>query len=352
MLSQASTLTNKIATRGAVLYHEVAFDVIRCIALFSVVAVHVASPVGTNTNLYEFNWWVGNAYQAVFRSGIPLFLMLSGALLLPRATGVSFVGKRVWRIFIPFSFWTGVYLIARNDLAKIGVTDFLYNLINSSVNHFWYVYTILLFYLLMPGIRYFLERVALTVTDLILALSVTTFASMFIPSDQLMILEVVKHIIFAQYIVLGYCLVTTTQDAWWLKSITLSVVLILIGMAITFLGTYYISNYAGGNSDLLYKSTSLNVFMKALGVWLLIRQTASKISAKARSLISLVSKYSFGVYLMHVLVLEHVLISWLGMSYHNITPVVGIFLWATLTFVFSVAILFVLDKILPVKAAY
>ncbi|MBC5991756.1 acyltransferase family protein [Pontibacter sp. SD6] len=329
-----------------------AFDIIRCVAVFSVIAVHIASPVSANNILHEFNWWVGNTYQAVFRSGIPLFLMLSGALLLPRATGLSFIGRRVWRIFLPFSFWTAVYLLARNDLATLGFSDYFYELVNSSVNHFWYVYTILVFYLLMPFIRLISKKASFSVSGILVATLLTTFSSMFIPSERPIVVEVIKHVIFAQYLLMGYCLSTNNQDEWWLKNIPMSVALIIIGIGITCFGSYYISKLAPDQSEVFYRSTSLNIFIKALGVWLLIKQTANSITSKALNIISLISKYSFGVYLIHVLVLEHILISWFRISYNNLSPLLGILVLSSITFILSVAILYILDRFLSFKAAY
>ncbi|WP_439882879.1 acyltransferase family protein [Pontibacter sp. MBLB2868] len=76
---------------SSVLNHVVAYDAIRLFAVFSVIAVHVATPVVANYNSSgKTAWWAGNLYESLFRSGIPLFLMLTGVLLLPKANGLRF----------------------------------------------------------------------------------------------------------------------------------------------------------------------------------------------------------------------------------------------------------------------
>ena len=91
------------------------YDAIRFFAAFSVIAVHVATPaLGNLSASGNYNWWVANFYQSLFRSGIPLFLMLTGALLLHRATGFTFIRNRLLRVLLPFGFWTFVYLVAKN----------------------------------------------------------------------------------------------------------------------------------------------------------------------------------------------------------------------------------------------
>ena len=57
----------------------------RVLATVCVVLLHVASSV-----LYKYNqvpnshWWIGNVYDSFVRFSVPLFLMITGALLLGR----------------------------------------------------------------------------------------------------------------------------------------------------------------------------------------------------------------------------------------------------------------------------
>ena len=62
-------------------------------------------------------WWSGHSLCLVLQWCVPLFIMISGALLLhesrSRETGASFYRKRVRRIALPLVFWTGLYYVCR-----------------------------------------------------------------------------------------------------------------------------------------------------------------------------------------------------------------------------------------------
>ena len=66
--------------------HIVWLDVVRLIAMFTVVCCHCTDPFnfypGTAPNIWEIKLW-GAIYGAVLRPCVPLFVMITGALLLP-----------------------------------------------------------------------------------------------------------------------------------------------------------------------------------------------------------------------------------------------------------------------------
>ena len=54
----------------------------RIVAIFSVVCLHIAAYAVLNAELGTANWWSGNFYDAATRWCVPVFVMVSGALLL------------------------------------------------------------------------------------------------------------------------------------------------------------------------------------------------------------------------------------------------------------------------------
>lgn len=82
--------------------HIVWLDVVRLIAMFTVVCCHCTDPFnfypGTAPNIGEIKLW-GAIYGAVLRPCVPLFVMITGALLLPvRVTLLLFI-KNVFPVF-------------------------------------------------------------------------------------------------------------------------------------------------------------------------------------------------------------------------------------------------------------
>jgi len=133
----------------------------RVLATVCVVLLHVASSV-----LYKYNqvpnshWWIGNVYDSFVRFSVPLFLMITGALLLGiQYSYPTFLLRKVIRILIPFAFWTAIYIIynfieppqfngklaSQSNFAWI-----LQQLQDGSSYHLWYIYMLLGIYITIP----------------------------------------------------------------------------------------------------------------------------------------------------------------------------------------------------------
>ena len=137
-------------------------DFLRCLAIFFVVVLHVVTPVLTNTGLYgSTSWYLCLFQNSLNRAGVPLFLMISGFLMLrderTRDVG-SFYKKRLPRLVLPLAVWNGIYYVgyALQGGEAISPVTYLRQLLNNgSAYHFWFVYTLLGIYLIAP----FLKRI-------------------------------------------------------------------------------------------------------------------------------------------------------------------------------------------------
>lgn len=93
--------------------HIVWLDIVRLIAMFTVVCCHCTDPFnfypGTSPDIGEIKFW-GAVYGAALRPCVPLFVMITGALLLPvRDSSGAFYKKRISRVFFPFLIWSVLY---------------------------------------------------------------------------------------------------------------------------------------------------------------------------------------------------------------------------------------------------
>jgi surface polysaccharide O-acyltransferase-like enzyme len=85
---------------------------LRLIAMFAVIVLHTASPLlfaykGTSLQ----GWLVGDIYNALVRFAVPVFVMITGALLFHREYELGdFLKKRIGRLILPFFFWSLVYI--------------------------------------------------------------------------------------------------------------------------------------------------------------------------------------------------------------------------------------------------
>ena len=88
-------------------------DNARIAAILAVVILHSAVSGVVDTDLGSGYWWAGNLYSAFSRWCVPVFVMISGALLLSPARQESlgtFYRKRMSRVLWPFLFWSAFFL--------------------------------------------------------------------------------------------------------------------------------------------------------------------------------------------------------------------------------------------------
>lgn len=81
---------------------EISYDVIRFVAILIVFSIHCMTGLDAQRNTVT-NIFVSNLFHAFQGIGVPLFVLLSGALLLGRLDfPVDFLKKRITRVLVPF----------------------------------------------------------------------------------------------------------------------------------------------------------------------------------------------------------------------------------------------------------
>ena len=88
-------------------------DVIRAVAMLMVIGVHCIDPFYISPTLGvipEYTHWAA-IYGSLLRPSVPLFVMMTGLLLLPvkqQPLG-TFYKKRIFRVLFPFLIWSVLY---------------------------------------------------------------------------------------------------------------------------------------------------------------------------------------------------------------------------------------------------
>ncbi|MGW8289404.1 MAG: acyltransferase, partial [Candidatus Bathyarchaeia archaeon] len=138
-------------------------DLIRTVAIVLVIVLHASTETVTVADQMSPEgvtlWWTTNIYDSLARPAVPLFVMLSGALLLQPAKldeplGVFFK-KRLNRIALPFLFWGIAYFAWRAFVngETLTANSILQGVLTGPYNHFWFLYLLVGLYLLTPVLR-------------------------------------------------------------------------------------------------------------------------------------------------------------------------------------------------------
>ena len=101
-------------------------SILRIIATFSVIVIHVSGPLVVKYGqISNFDWNIANFYDSISRYSVPMFFMISGALLLNKDYQLKdFLKKRLGKIALPFLFWSIFYSLFN----RYALDDELFNI--------------------------------------------------------------------------------------------------------------------------------------------------------------------------------------------------------------------------------
>ncbi len=265
-------------------------DWIRSIALLMIITVHTWS-LG-RVQSYPL---ISGIYHAFSDCGVPLFVMVSGALILNRPIDSlrTFYSRRLIRILIPFFLWSALVYCLSAWLGKYedvhSLTEALRaypsRLMENRINEaYWFVQMILLLYILTPMLRGTLKRVNIRMVGWILVAwwGAVELCSLF--PDWYWVHNFTSLTLrFVGYYVLGYYLYNTTGQWKWNKH------LLLIPMLIGFVGCTLVNTPAIIGCRIM--------LVASLFAWLCLCATRSC------RIVRYCSNYSYTIYLIHMVMI-------------------------------------------------
>ncbi|MDC2014921.1 acyltransferase [Bacteroides thetaiotaomicron] len=320
--------------------HIVWLDVVRFIAMFTVVCCHCTDPFnfypGTAPNIGEIKLW-GAIYGSVLRPCVPLFVMITGALLLPvRGDASTFYKKRISRVFYPFLIWSVLYNLFPWITGLLGlnpqiILDFFpyageevmqqsfsvsleYILMipfNFSILavHMWYIYLLIGLYLYLPVFSAWVEKASERAKLMfLLAWGVTLLLPYYYQFVSNYLWGTCSWNSFGMlyafagfngYLLLGHYL---KNLEWSLKkTLAIGIPMFAVGYAVTFLGFRHITalpEYTDEMLELFFTYCSLNVVMMTIPVFMLAKKVKVNSERMKKALANL-TVCGFGIYMIH-----------------------------------------------------
>lgn len=290
------------------------YDIIRIIAIFMVVAIHShVAPLSVNQGTTV--WYFVMLMQTLCVIAVPLFFMVSGALLLSGEGSVSIeelYKKRIPKQAIPFIVWSIVYVLARVVMGKIpfSIEAFTSLLYEPAYYQFWFMYTLLAIYLILPFLQTLVKNCDKKKTEYILILwavfsVIVPLASRYVPGFK--ISEHVGLVLcegYLGYFILGYYLSKYKRDVKPCKASLLWVAGAVV-TAVCAIAEYVYSSKTGADySGYIYQAYIVpGAVASSVGVFLLFQNKKYKPKEKSVKAITRLSSLSIGVYYIHMLVL-------------------------------------------------
>ncbi|WP_296265250.1 acyltransferase [Pseudomonas sp. UBA6562] len=339
--------------------HDVSLDVLRLVATFMVILIHV-SAAGFSQKAQH--WWGVNAYESLSRASVPVFFMITGALLLPRAHSIAGVLRRVWRMALALGVWSLAYLVYNKykvtglwlpDFSELG--HWCMAILRWPVaGHLWYLYTLIAAYFFIPVLAGFFRTTPVRLQCLVLG--VWLLAASLVPFAERLFGEARVYVdtrffyIYPAYLLAGALLYhhLAMRRVWLLAS----VVGYLLCTAGTATLTWYFSKDAAVNTELYYEYFAPMVVVAAACVFHGVRAAGARFVERypnAQGPLVFFGNLTFGIYLMHPMViweLHHA-----GMPWNFINPWLAIPLVMATVFIICASLTYAIKRIPILRAA-
>lgn len=323
---------------------------LRVLATISVVVLHAAAGVDRFGKIPADWWWCNNVLNAFGRFAVPVFVMISGHLLLEKYDGdlFGFLRKRLSKVFIPFLIWTIIYIIYGSYWTnKIpGFKEILVFLLRGgggSSSHLWFVYMIIGLYAFTPVLSRWLAKADIKEKTWFIILwfagssiypMITRFSGIHVAFD------LHNFAGYTGYFVLGNLLGKIDYPENALKQ---SLAGMLAGFAITIFGMYYLSDYSKRYDSYCYEYFSPNIILFAVSMFIFFKIRLNE--AFLPSILSKLDASSYGIYLSHILCLR-ILSRNFQINYTFLPPVSGILLQSLLVIIICFPVIYIIS-ILP-----
>ncbi|OUL88677.1 acyltransferase [Paraburkholderia hospita] len=282
-------------------------DALRVTACFMVLLLHIS---GASIHAFGPAWWGANFWDSLSRSCVPLFFMISGAMLLPKSESLfDFFKKRTIRIVLPLIFWSCVYL---GWLKYNGVHTgnwVVAILTGPTMFHLWYFYAIIGLYAFMPVLRRFYqnstaaERTWVLVVWFVASSLYPLFQSLLFDAQcgylrQGLLAEVYHFYYFGGYV--GYLLLGAML-AERKGSVKGGLSLFALASVGTMAATYIYSKRLGVPCEFFYVYLRPLVIAAGIGLFMAFMGMQKGNSSKA---LRVTSDATLGIYCLHPLVID------------------------------------------------
>lgn len=343
-------------------------DLIRTVAMVLVILLHAAIEPNPSLSIMSPEgvqlWWTSNIYDSISRTAVPLFVMLTGALLLQPSKANEplriFFKKRWNRIGIPVLFWGSLYLVW--DYSVNGQTLTLISVFQAVLAgpyvHFWYVYVLVGVYLITPVIRVLVAHADWKIIKYFLLI-------WFVGTGIVPLLTLNENIssqsfwfrnnIFILTGIIGYFILGAYITKLRLRSSILYLTLAL-STVWTIVGTYFLVGTLGERySQFFLDASSFSVILASIALFLILAaipsQTIKTRLPNGNRVIRLISQNTLPIYLFHIMVLETLQKGVLGfkISVTAMNPIIEIPLATAVTLLICLAIIVPLKRLPYVK---
>lgn len=336
------------------------YDIMRVIACFCVIVTHIGICDSNPDTSLSIDSLITSIYSVLSRWAVPCFLMISGVMFLDKNKNIpikKLYGKYILRLAVSYVFWSCIYALY-NSLFNAGNTfiekfKYFASYCLSGEIHTWYVLVTIGIYMTLPIVKHLIntldeKKMRYWILMMFIFFSVVPFVSSWsipmIPGYVAYISKYMEVYFFAGYLfyfILGYYIVSHDISKNIKKCIYVLSILSLVYTAIILIVCRLI---LGMNIGALGYSNP-NIVFFSIGVFMFFTDVVSKhkFSDKFSRITATLSSLTYGIYLIHVLILR--VLHNMGVSLSFCPKSISTLIVSAITFAAGAVIIYVMKRI-------
>lgn len=345
---------------------DLSLEVMRIIAAYFVIFNHTGKMGFLLFTQYQpgsFRYWLYMPLSIFCKFSVPVFFMISGALLLGKDEPIkTILKKRVFRVFVTLFAFSIIYFVRNIIIGFIpyspldNIISFFISFCSGKVNELlWFLYSYTVFLLLLPLLRNVVKKIGNREYVYLFILSfvfmvITPFCNSFLfdnqnmfPDFQLLTTINIVYPLFGYYL---YNVVDVSKSTRQQLCIIWAINLFLIVLSCLLTYIRY-KEYSYSAESIFKMFTMFNSF----AIFVTIRKLIPKHSNKPKTIIYSMGICTFGIYLFHPFALtnsfENSLQKYLLSFVHD--PMISVLIFCIIVFLACYLITFILKQIPVVK---
>ena len=345
-------------------------DLIRAVACILVIGGHISGYNWEDTSVNTFKYHVLNISDNICALGVPLFIMLSGALHLNpsyKLTFKSLFKKKVFRLLVVYYFWLTYYNIFNfiengYELSFFNIKFYILGRIvrGEGIYHLWFIPKLIILYLITPFIKDALKNKAVTIYAMIVFATVVLFVPTLFQFDFPMKEWIVFNFdmeayqtiagffCYLGYYIAGHFVHTFIPDELNIKGKLAAYSAVIVGTGGAIISGATLTKHFGIADARFMNPTYIFLFLSGTGLFILFKQWGKVYEEKGvPKWIAEIAGLSLGIYLIHPTVIKF--FPYFNISILSPQPYIMIPLMTLVVTAISFGLSFLLNKIPVLK---
>ena len=287
-------------------------DVLRILACFLVIVNHTNSQIFQNIKP-STTWFVSITYFFICKVAVPIFVMVSGVVLLNKENSYKEIFEKLFRILIVLVLFASVYYIDNviTNGTSFSIKKFILNIYRGNItNAYWYLYLYIGILFMLPILQRLntvmkkKDYIYFFVISLLISLMpiITHYKKslQYSSNINLSLFNIYICLLFMGYFIENYLNITRRIT---ICAFLLFVLTTFFNVIITYFE--YTSNLSKGY--LFFSDrTLINIVIPSICIFIIVKYLCSSVTLneKVQNILSEVGKCTFGIYLISDLTIK------------------------------------------------